>query len=60
MQNFRMLEAPPPDPQNSPQLRISGYAPDLNSTLQSDQNFRSSRQAAIQEIAIATYLKIRH
>ena len=23
------LGAPPPDPQNSPPLRISGYAPDL-------------------------------
>ena len=27
MQNFRALGAPPPDPQNSPPLRISGYAP---------------------------------
>ena len=29
MQNFRALGAPPPDPQNSPPLRISGYAPVL-------------------------------
>ena len=28
MQNFRELGAPPPDPQDSPQLRISGYAPE--------------------------------
>ena len=27
MPNFRAVEAPPPDPQNSPPLRISGYAP---------------------------------
>ena len=27
MQNFWALGAPPPDPQNSPPLRISGYAP---------------------------------
>ena len=27
MQNFRALGAPPPDLQNSPPLRISGYAP---------------------------------
>ena len=27
MQNFRALGAPPPDPQDSPPLRISGYAP---------------------------------
>ena len=27
MQHFRALGAPPPDPQNSPPLRISGYAP---------------------------------
>ena len=28
MQNFRALEAPPPDPKiSSPRLRISGYAP---------------------------------
>ena len=25
MQNFRTLGAPPPDPQNNPPLRISGY-----------------------------------
>ena len=30
MQNFRMLGAPPPDPQNSPPLRISGNAPAYN------------------------------
>ena len=30
MQNFRALGAPPPDPQNSPPLRISGYAPASN------------------------------
>ena len=28
MQNFRALGAPPPDPQDSPPLRISGYAPE--------------------------------
>ena len=27
MQTFRALGAPPPDPQDSPPLRISGYAP---------------------------------
>ena len=27
MQNFRALGALPPDPQNSPPLRISGYPP---------------------------------
>ena len=27
MQNFRALGATPPDPQNSPPLQISGYAP---------------------------------
>ena len=30
MQNFRALVAPPPDPQNSPPLRICGYAPVRN------------------------------
>ena len=32
MQNLRALGAPPPDPQNSPPLRISGYAPVLQTT----------------------------
>ena len=27
---FQALGAPPPDPQNSPPLRISGYAPDFD------------------------------
>ena len=30
MQNFRTLGAPPPDPQNSPPLRISGYTPGVS------------------------------
>ena len=28
MQNLQALGAPPPDPQNSPLLQISGHAPD--------------------------------
>ena len=36
MQNFRALGAPPPDPQNSPPLRISGYAPVLDGGLEAE------------------------
>ena len=34
MQNCRTLGAPSPDPQNSPPLQISGYAPACNSNYQ--------------------------
>ena len=34
MQNFRALGTPPPHPQNSSPLRISGYAPSYDRQLQ--------------------------
>ena len=34
MQNFQALGAPPPDPQNSPPLQISGYIPVYDRLLQ--------------------------
>ena len=51
IQNVRAEGAPPPDHQNSPTLRISGYAP---VSLSSYQDLNTSQRLIFQSYAVLT------